>query len=69
MSTLEFAKPELRGRWLKRSTRFVWRVLRGICVVLFVPPRMVREVGTNCRPEEESEFKSQERYNCVRWQI
>jgi hypothetical protein len=69
MSTLKCSKPVLKGRWPKRSTRFVWQVLRGICVLVFVPPRMVREVGTNCRAEEESEFKSQERYNCVRWQI
>lgn len=69
MSAVEMSKSRLKGRWLMRSARFVWRVLRGTCVVLFVPPRMVREVGLNCRPEEEVEFKRQEPYNYIRWQI
>jgi hypothetical protein len=69
MSALECSKPILRERWLKRSARFVWRVLRAVGVLFFEPPRMVREVGANCRPEEVSEFKREDRYNCVRWQI
>lgn len=64
MSTsLVSSEVKLKERWLRRSTRFFLRVLRGICVLCFEPPRMVREVGDGRPPEEV------EKYNCIRWQI
>ena len=77
MKTLESLTVPSRERWPWRSTRVCLRVLRGICVLLFEPPRMVREVG-NGQPPEEIErgvvpgvagISREERYNCIRWQI